>query len=167
MNKIEFKDLPSTETPIDSDNLNLLQDNVEDEFDIKDAEIGDLNSLNTTDKSSLVGAINETNSKFDISNITPILSSCINNENTNISFKEIDNLLILSGVLYFTSKPGTWTKFIEFPNGLLGNGYGSLTEEPTGLVRPIIIQNNSEIVMSADLSTIPIYTYINITFTKE
>ena len=30
MNKIEFKDLPSTDTPIYSANLNLLQDNVED-----------------------------------------------------------------------------------------------------------------------------------------
>ena len=29
MNKIEFKDLPSTDTPIDSANLNALQDNVE------------------------------------------------------------------------------------------------------------------------------------------
>lgn len=29
MNKIEFKDLPSTDTPIDSTNLNNLQDNVE------------------------------------------------------------------------------------------------------------------------------------------
>lgn len=166
MEKINFENKPSTNTPINANNLNLLQDNIEDEFDIKDAEIGDLNSLNTTDKSSLVGAINETNSKFDISNITPILSSCINNENTNISFKEIDNLLILSGVLYFTSKPGTWTKFIEFPNGLLGGGYGSLIEEPTGLVRPLTIQNYKDVVMSADLSYAPIYAYINITFTK-
>lgn len=30
MKKIPFKDLPSTDTPIDSDNLNLMQDNMED-----------------------------------------------------------------------------------------------------------------------------------------
>ncbi len=166
MEKINFENKPSTNTPINANNLNLLQDNIEDEFDIKDAEIGDLNSLNTTDKSSLVGAINEINSKFDVSNITPILSACINNENTNIGLKEIDNLLILSGVLYFTSKPGTWSKFIEFPNELFGDGYGCLIEEPTGLVRPLIIQNYKEVVMSADLSHTPIYAYINLTFTK-
>ena len=33
MKKIPFKDLPSTDTPIDSANLNLLQDNVEDAID--------------------------------------------------------------------------------------------------------------------------------------
>ena len=159
MEKINFENKPNITTPINATNLNSLQDNVEN-------DIGLLNSLNTTDKSNLVGAINEVNSKFDISNITPILSACINNENTNIGFKEIDNLLILSGVLYFTSKPGTWTKFIEFPNGLLGGGYGSLIEEPTGLVRPLIIQNYKDVVMSADLSYAPIYAYINITFTK-
>ena len=32
MKKIEFKDLPSTETPLSASNLNLLQQNVEDEF---------------------------------------------------------------------------------------------------------------------------------------
>lgn len=51
MQKINFQDLPSTSTPIDSTNLNLLQQNVED-------DIGDLSTLNTTEKSSLVGAIN-------------------------------------------------------------------------------------------------------------
>ena len=37
MKKIPFKDLPSTDTPIDSANLNLLQDNVEDAInEVKD-----------------------------------------------------------------------------------------------------------------------------------
>lgn len=56
MNKIEFKDLPSTDTPIDSANLNLLQNNVEN-------DIGDLSNLNTNEKTNLVGAINEVNNK--------------------------------------------------------------------------------------------------------
>ncbi len=57
MEKINFQDLPSTTTPIDSTNLNLLQQNVED-------DLGLLENLNTTDKTNLVGAINETNSKI-------------------------------------------------------------------------------------------------------
>lgn len=32
MEKIQFENLPSTNTPINADNLNLLQDNVENEF---------------------------------------------------------------------------------------------------------------------------------------
>lgn len=35
MNKINFENLPSTNTPITAENLNLLQDNVEEEIDTK------------------------------------------------------------------------------------------------------------------------------------
>lgn len=57
MEKIDFENYPSTNSPINATNLNLLQDNVED-------DIGILNSLNTTDKSNLVNAINEV--KLDV-----------------------------------------------------------------------------------------------------
>ena len=33
MNKIEFKDLPDTSTPLNASNLNLIQSNIEDEFE--------------------------------------------------------------------------------------------------------------------------------------
>ena len=52
MKKINFENKPSTNSPINATNLNMLQDNVED-------DIGSLSSLNTTDKSNLVNAINE------------------------------------------------------------------------------------------------------------
>lgn len=51
MEKINFQDYPSTDTPINSTNLNGLQDNVE-------ADIGDLTNLATTSRSNLVSAIN-------------------------------------------------------------------------------------------------------------
>lgn len=54
MEKINFENYPSTNSPINATNLNLLQDNVED-------DIGILNNLNTTDKSNSVNAINEVN----------------------------------------------------------------------------------------------------------
>lgn len=56
MEKINFENYPSTQTPINGTNLNLLQNNVED-------DIGLLSNLNTTDKSNLVNAINEANNK--------------------------------------------------------------------------------------------------------
>ena len=54
MKKINFENYPSTNSPINGTNLNLLQDNIED-------DIGLLNDLNTTDKSNLVNAVNEIN----------------------------------------------------------------------------------------------------------
>ena len=43
MEKIEFKDLPDTTTPIDADNLNDLQDNVEDAINL----INDYSTIET------------------------------------------------------------------------------------------------------------------------
>lgn len=57
MEKINFENYPSTNSPINGTNLNLLQDNVEN-------DIGLLNNLNTTDKSNSVNAINEVNNKL-------------------------------------------------------------------------------------------------------
>lgn len=54
MEKINFKDLPDTTTPVTASNLNLLQDNVEN-------DIGDLSDLETEAKNNLVEAINEAN----------------------------------------------------------------------------------------------------------
>lgn len=54
MKKIPFKDLPSTDTPIDSANLNLLQDNVEDA--INGSKVGDIIVTSTnTDPSERFG----------------------------------------------------------------------------------------------------------------
>lgn len=61
MKKINFENKPSTNSPINATNLNLLQDNVEDEFDNK---IGNLSDLDTNDKENLVNAINEVLSKY-------------------------------------------------------------------------------------------------------
>ena len=38
MEKIEFKDLPDTTTPLSASNLNTMQDNIEDEFNKKELE---------------------------------------------------------------------------------------------------------------------------------
>lgn len=51
MEKINFQDYPSTDTPVNSTNLNDLQDNIE-------ADIGTLSELETITKTDLVSAIN-------------------------------------------------------------------------------------------------------------
>lgn len=97
MEKINFENKPSTNTPINANNLNLLQDNIEDEFDIKDAEIGDLNSLNTTDKSNLVNAINEVNgiAKGDLLWQNQNQSSNFNSQTIYLSISNYDLIEII------------------------------------------------------------------------
>ena len=75
MQKITFKNWPSTDSAVNADHLNEMQDNIED-------------------------AINEVDNKLDVTAQSVILASCINNLNTNISINQINNLLVLSGVIY-------------------------------------------------------------------
>lgn len=51
MNKIEFKDLPDTTTPITADNLNLLQSNVENAMNNNIKTVFSKNTSNVTDTS--------------------------------------------------------------------------------------------------------------------
>lgn len=48
MNKINFENLPSTNTPLSAENLNLLQDNVEDAIDNVSIELDDEVSTSST-----------------------------------------------------------------------------------------------------------------------
>lgn len=54
-----WKDLPDETTPIQASDLNHIEQGIGD----LNTSIGDLNTLNTTEKSNLVGAINEVNTK--------------------------------------------------------------------------------------------------------
>lgn len=62
---LEFKDYPSTNTPLSATNLNNMQVSIADSIDSVDTKIGDLTTLTTTDKSSIVSAVNEVNEIFD------------------------------------------------------------------------------------------------------
>lgn len=81
MEKINFENYPSTNSPINGTNLNLLQDNVEN-------DLGLLSNLNTNDKSNLVNAINETITNIKM--ITETRTSTASTESisyTGIGFK--------------------------------------------------------------------------------
>lgn len=77
LQKTTFIDLPNTTTPVDADFLNDLQDNIINNFSETDtrltsnsSSIGTLSSLTTTEKSNLVGATNEINTKVgNLSNL--------------------------------------------------------------------------------------------------
>lgn len=58
----EWKDLPDETTPIQASDLNHLEQGIGDlstKIDTLNTNVGDLSTLNTTEKSNLVGAINE------------------------------------------------------------------------------------------------------------
>lgn len=80
--KINWEDLPSTNTPITADNLNHMEggiEQVDNDIDEVYNNIGDLSNLNTADNTNLVSAIN---SMFSI--------KLWENPNENTSFSSQD-----------------------------------------------------------------------------
>ena len=57
-NKTIWEGLPSTNTPISASNLNKIENGIYDNS-LKADQVGDLTQLDTNEKSSLVGAVNE------------------------------------------------------------------------------------------------------------
>lgn len=57
--KTNWQNKPNQSTPINATNLNHIEDGI---YDVS-TSIGDLNNLNTTEKSDIIGAINEINTK--------------------------------------------------------------------------------------------------------
>lgn len=76
--KKEFKDLPDKTTPFESEWLNGLQDKIIANFaedEEKNNSIGNLSNLNTTDKDTLVNAVNEVNNKFNYSTSEQVIGT--------------------------------------------------------------------------------------------
>lgn len=65
-NKTNWQNAPSTDTPINANNLNKIEEGIY-QNSLKADQVGDLTTLDTTIKSTLVGAINEL--KNDLSGI--------------------------------------------------------------------------------------------------
>lgn len=87
----------------------------------------------------------------------------INNNNTNVKVYKRNNVIHLSGVIYFTASPGIWTKLMQLPEGFYGvDTHGVLVEESTGLVRPIVVNSNGVVQMSHEISSTPLYAYISV-----
>lgn len=106
--KTVWEDLPSTNTPINATNLN----NIESGVYTNDTNIGDLSNLNTTDKSNLVGAINEINTVT--TGYATINSTYISSAENN-AWKRIGKVVVYHFTLTVT---GTWDYTTNFLTNL-------------------------------------------------
>ena len=74
--RINWQNKPNTATPISAENLNKMDKGIDD----NDKAIGDLAQLNTSNKSSLVSAVNELNNNLTVQSVdlSSILSPASN-----------------------------------------------------------------------------------------
>lgn len=132
----------------------------------QNTSIPDINKVNARDMNEIKSVVNENASNLDTATQTTSqqltdLYSGIDNSNTNVKIYKRNNIVHFSGVVYFTASPEKWTKLIQLPTGYYGNfSCGFLIEESTGIVRPIVIQPNGEVQLTANISSTPIYAYI-------
>jgi hypothetical protein len=99
-NKTNWENSPSTNTPINANNLNKIEEGIY-QNSLKADQVGDLTTLATNEKSNLVGAINEVNGK--LSKIESIYSGSIYSGTDTLS-KSIENydflLVVIRGATY-------------------------------------------------------------------
>ena len=146
---LEFQDYPSTSTPLSATNLNNMQVAIADVVNENTDNIGDMTTLTTTDKTSLVNAINETNDKAAIvvtmsSNQTAVNSSgaeVLLNFNT-ITAQVGDGFTFNSSRHEITVGPGI--SYVEVSGSLLCSNISG-----TGLRRLIIKVNNTVVARGA------------------
>lgn len=130
-----------------------------DKSDYQSSSLANEYKVSASDMNEIKTVVNN-NATTTQQTITDLYSG-IDNANTNIIAFKRNNTIHFTGVVYFTSSPGTWSKLLKLPNGYYGtNTHGSLIEESTGLVRPIVIKNNGEVQLTANISSTPLYAYI-------
>ena len=99
MNKIEFKDLPDTTTPINASNLNTLQDNIEDEFNEVEEKINAINNYSATE--TVIGQDKNGKPKYKLdANVTSPNSINSYVEILDLTSYNIKNIIDLNGTLH-------------------------------------------------------------------
>lgn len=144
--KTVWEDLPSTNTPINATNLN----NIESGVYTNDTNIGDLSNLNTTDKSNLVGAINEINTVTTGS--ATVNSAYISNAENN-TWERIGKFVVYHFTLTVT---GTWDNTTNFLTNL---------PKPISYIRFIALDtsNNEPIRVAIDTNGSAYNAWSNVT----
>lgn len=106
MNKINFKNLPDTSTPLNAQNLNLLQDNVEDAIDSITIDLDDEVSTSSTN-----GIENQaiTNYVNDIADTIPSVNTTTTSSNTDTYSCNYINNIIESG----SNANGNYVKYAD------------------------------------------------------
>lgn len=126
--KKEFKDLPDKTAPFESEWLNGFQDKIIANFaedEEKNNSIGNLPNLNTTDKDTLVNAVNEINTKLG-----NIIESGSNENGDYIKYS--DGTMICTKKVSFVGLQFTtaWGSVYETPPVELGNYAQEFLEIP-------------------------------------
>lgn len=93
-NKTTWENAPSTNTPINANNLNKIEEGIY-QNSVKADQVGNLSELETIDKTNLVSAINEVNGK--LSKIETIYSGSVSSgtDTLNKSIENYDFLLVV------------------------------------------------------------------------
>ena len=86
--KTNWQNKPNQSTPINAANLNHIEDGI---YDVS-TSIGDLNNLNTTEKSDIVGAINEINTKTIPISLGGTGATTVSGAKTNLGFSTATSL---------------------------------------------------------------------------
>ena len=130
-----WKDLPDETTPIQASDLNHIEQGIGD----LNTSIGDLNTLNTTNKSSIVGAINEVyqNNVYStdetvvgkwidgkpIYRKVTVFSSVLNDRDNDLGIQNIDT--IIESKVHFLNSKSEDDSFRKLPTLYVqNNSYG-------------------------------------------
>ena len=95
--KTNWQNKPNQSTPINATNLNHIEDGI---YDVS-TSIGDLNNLNTTEKSDIIGAINEINTKTIPISQGGTGATTVSGAKTNLGFSTSTSL--------YTNSSGTFS----------------------------------------------------------
>lgn len=95
--KTNWQNKPNQSTPINAANLNHIEDGI---YDVS-TSIGDLNNLNTTEKSDIIGAINEINTKTIPISQGGTGATTVSGAKTNLGFSTYTSL--------YTNSSGTFS----------------------------------------------------------
>lgn len=119
--KTTWSNVPSTSSPFTADNMNKIEQGIYDNS-LGVEKIGDITLLNTTDKTSVVNAINEVNGKIKSANITGTTNQNgeVNVTNFNSNFTPSTILIlsvkVLDKIPFITTNATGTTLFVGFRN---------------------------------------------------
>ena len=155
MEKINFENKPSTNSPINATNLNLLQDNIEDDIMNVKNSIGNLEDLTISSKNNIVSAINETNENIprktsDLTNDSAFLTKI----SISLAFSSLDEL---KNYMISNSVPSQAVNLFHI--SLSGAGKGLMIQKTNNLYLSFILWG-----YSGDCT---LYKYVNGTWYEK
>jgi len=152
MQKIEFKNLPSKETPISAENLNIMQDNIEDAIITTEATTTANGLMSSSDKTKLNGISTGAN-KY----VLPTASSTLGGVKTTSTVTSNSGYTacpIIGGIPYYKDTNTTYSTATTSVNGLMSSSdktklNGIATGATKNTVENILTSTNTANALSA------------------